>query len=379
MRVLVASWAWPTHFYPIVPLAWALRAAGHDVRVLTQPALVPLVHRCGLSAIPVGADTTVPAGALAPGRPAPRRRLGQSVRIATAMLPGTRAAVDRYRPDLIVHEPTTYAAPLAALEAGIPSVRHLWGVDVHTHARDVEAEAFAELAAPLGIGVFGSDGAATIDPCPARLQTGAPIRRLAMRYTPFNGPGAVPRWLRAPAARPRILVTGGISRTFQGDGAAAGMSAGAIASALARDGVEVILAVSPDDRRRLGPLPDPVRVAELLPLALVLPTCEAIVSPGGNGSLMTAVLAGVPQVCVPGQPADRVSAQAVHDAGAGIALEPDAAPEDVRAAVDRVRGEHRFRDAAGDLRAQAWHRPSPHHVVGRLESLVNTAEERRCA
>ena len=32
------SWGWRSHFYPLVPLAWALRSAGHEVLVPANPA-----------------------------------------------------------------------------------------------------------------------------------------------------------------------------------------------------------------------------------------------------------------------------------------------------------------------------------------------------
>ena len=50
MRILFASIAEKTHFLGMVPLAWALQTAGHEVRVASQPEMVPrqvvaLFHR----------------------------------------------------------------------------------------------------------------------------------------------------------------------------------------------------------------------------------------------------------------------------------------------------------------------------------------------
>ena len=56
MRVMLASWGWPTHYFPLVATGWAFRLAGHDVRVATQPALVPTVAGTGLPAVAVGQD-----------------------------------------------------------------------------------------------------------------------------------------------------------------------------------------------------------------------------------------------------------------------------------------------------------------------------------
>ena len=44
----------PTHFTPLVPLAWALRAAGHDVLVVGQPTMISTIRSAGLVAASVG-------------------------------------------------------------------------------------------------------------------------------------------------------------------------------------------------------------------------------------------------------------------------------------------------------------------------------------
>ena len=53
MRVLFAVSAWPGHYFPLVPLGWALRAAGHEVRVLCAESDVDPVTRAGLTPVPV--------------------------------------------------------------------------------------------------------------------------------------------------------------------------------------------------------------------------------------------------------------------------------------------------------------------------------------
>src|SRR5689334_3269511 len=61
MRVLFTTWAQTGHYQPMVPLAWALRAAGHEVVVATHPAFAPVVTGSGVPALPVGPDIDVPA------------------------------------------------------------------------------------------------------------------------------------------------------------------------------------------------------------------------------------------------------------------------------------------------------------------------------
>ncbi|MEA2207331.1 MAG: hypothetical protein QOE77_4107, partial [Blastocatellia bacterium] len=54
MRVLVSSWGWRSHFYPLVPLAWALRSAGHEVLVASQPSMTDTIVGAGLPAVALG-------------------------------------------------------------------------------------------------------------------------------------------------------------------------------------------------------------------------------------------------------------------------------------------------------------------------------------
>lgn len=61
MRVLFTTWAWPSHYFPMVALGWALRAAGHEVRMTSQPELLPTMRSSGLPATAVGRDLDVAA------------------------------------------------------------------------------------------------------------------------------------------------------------------------------------------------------------------------------------------------------------------------------------------------------------------------------
>src|SRR4051794_27910732 len=125
MRVLFLTWSWHTHFFPMVPLAWACRAAGHEVRVLTQPALVGTVTRTGLPAVSVGQDIDA-VGMISRyfSRPAARtprpmeweglrqfgpRNVSLYVAACHAMLADAVDFGRKWQPDVVVFEATTYA------------------------------------------------------------------------------------------------------------------------------------------------------------------------------------------------------------------------------------------------------------------------------
>ena len=76
MRVLVTSTPTYGHFHPIVPLARALVAAGHDVRVAAPASFRSAIDAAGLSFVAAGSADIPPAlvAELAAVRPDPLRR-----------------------------------------------------------------------------------------------------------------------------------------------------------------------------------------------------------------------------------------------------------------------------------------------------------------
>ncbi|MFF1610495.1 nucleotide disphospho-sugar-binding domain-containing protein [Amycolatopsis sp. NPDC058278] len=385
MRVLLVSWAWPSHVRPLVPIGWAFRAAGHDVRFATQPRLAGAVTGAGLPAVSVGGGgdhTALLARAMRPIRPAPDagpapgrgtgKRLGLSVALAEDMAGDLEAFCRSWAPDLVLYEPTTYAAPLVAAKLGLPHVRVLWGVDFHSPARAFENLAFAELCGKLGIGGFDSAGTVTVDPCPPSLQVEVPGRVLRTRYVPYNGTGAVPGWLWTEPRHPRVVLTWGVSPQFKGpeEWAAAARRMRALVAAIARPDLDLVVAVPSTDA--LGAdLPDGVRLVENLPLHLVLPSSAVLISRGGAGSMMTGVAAGVRQVVVPEYFPDLVPAQRLAATGAGALVEDDD-PEAVRAALDAVLADEAAAGAARRLRSEVAAQATLDETVGELRTLAGS-------
>lgn len=403
MRVLMTSWAWPSHYLPLAPLGWALRAAGHEVRVASQPALAPVITDSGQVAVAVGPDldhdevhrrvmgglrlTGVPA-APAPGesmrrwstpeRDRVRRVFGVFAEYATAMLDDLHAYARWWRPDLIVFDPTTYAGPVVAAALGVPAVRHIHGVDVTYQAREVIGEYVADLAGRLGLGPAEVDplGLRTVDPCPPRMQIPDPVPRLPVRYLPYGGPAVLPAWLHEPARRPRICLTWGTSTTrLTGPGSYALPTVLAAAAGL---DVEIVVAVTRRDAAALGEVADNVRVVPDLPLHLVLPTCAALVHQGGNGTLLTGVYHGVPQLVLPRLPDQRFHTERFVTTGAGLSLPDDTVTTGaVQAGLAELLAGAGHRAAAVRLGEELRSMPTPARLVADLVDLARTPTDVR--
>ncbi|WP_410567105.1 nucleotide disphospho-sugar-binding domain-containing protein [Amycolatopsis sp. cmx-4-61] len=396
MRVLLTSWAWPTHYFWLTPIAWSLRAAGHEVLVAVPPGAVHGVTRGGLPAAAVGADFDVlpiiekyywaspladeaAAGELtdwAAARAAGEQPLAVYALIAKVMQDDLVALVRRWQPDLMVFDAVTYAGPLAAAACGVPAVRQIWGVDYSSYLTGFAPRALAAHRAALGLDDLDVLGTATLDPCPPSLQRRDDVRRLFARHLPFNGSGTVPRWLLEPPRRKRICVTWGTIAHVLGERA---FGVDKVLGAFADVDAEVVCAVSPRDRARLGVLPANVRVAENLPLHLLLPSCDLIVSQGGAGAVASAVTAGVPQVCVPHFGEHVLNSRTIADAGAGELVPLDAATADsVRAAVLRVLGSASHEKAAAALAEEAAAQPALSEVAAGLPELAGVKGSGPC-
>jgi UDP:flavonoid glycosyltransferase YjiC (YdhE family) len=116
-----------------------------------------------------------------------------------------------------------------------------------------------------------------------------------------------------------------------------------------------------------------VHIENWLPLAPVLPRCDAVVCHGGAGTTLAALCCGLPLVLVP-QGADQfVTADACEAAGAARVLRPgDVNPAAAREATISILGASVERAAAERLRAEIERMPAPADAVEHLHDLVRS-------
>lgn len=354
MRVLLTSWSWPTHYYWLMPVAWACRAAGHEVLVAVPPGGTRGAARAGLPVVAVGSEFDVmpviakyywssPIAELAARgedvdwermRAAGEQPLSVYALLASLMQDDLVALTSAWQPDLMVFDGVNYAAPLAAAACGVPAVRQIWGVDFSAQLAPFAKEALARHRSRLGLGEVDVLGTATLDPCPPTMQLADGFRRMATRYPPYNGPGRAPGWVLKRPRRPRVCVTWGTVSHLFGDRI---FPLGGVLEALAGLDIEVIAAVSGRDRAELGRVPANAQVVEDLPLHLFLASCDLVISHGGGGVTATSIDAGVPQLTVPRTSEQVLTCRALARTGAAemIALD-DASPDLLREQTVRL-------------------------------------------
>ncbi|MDX3229762.1 nucleotide disphospho-sugar-binding domain-containing protein [Streptomyces sp. ME19-01-6] len=402
MRVLFATWAEPGHLFSLVPLAWACRAAGHEVRLAAPPSCMASAARAGLTGVPVGRDVAVEQirsrADLAPWRSPGRWPEGWASRpallddaqhtvlraladkqfgVADAMAGDLLAFARHWRPDVVVHDALCFAGTVAAAALGVPAYGHGWGtatimrVENHElgarplpgHSRLFERHGVPPRSGPT----------AWFDPFPPalRLPDPAPRTRIDVRYVPYNGPGDVERWVLEERARPRVCITAGVSGHKVRPGALPPLLT-RTASALAGRGLEVVLAISADQARKLTAAPAKARVAVGLPMSELLPTCAAVVHHGGSGTGLTAAAAGTPQLVLNQVPVTAEIGERLHRHGAGLILPPErqSDPVAVSEAVEALVDDPRHARAAARLRTDMLRMPSPADRVTALEEAA---------
>lgn len=400
MRVLFVPLATPAHYYPMVPLAWAFRTAGHDVRVAGQPPITNSIINSGMPAIPVGgqydllsnlkkseeaffADTgrrpgdfsglsSMPVEALQ--RYAQMRR-EVNVRTAEAMASDLVPFVEAWRPDLVIGDLITMVAPLAAEVAHATFVLHSWGPQmarknvpkVGVAAAD---EDLRELYDRYGARLHASAETHIVDPCPPSLQSWDEDLRIICRYVPYNGTGVEPSWLRESTGLPRVCVSWSLSQ----DGMVGSKDnhLPKMIAALEELDAETIVTVHSVDDLDLKPTSGRVRIAEAVPLQMLLPSCDVAVHHGGAGTMLTAAAYGVPQVVVPQGAGHVFNADRVQATGIGVSLAADMSdPSDIAAAVSSMLpAQSSWRRAAMSVQEENEAQVPPDAVVRRLEQLV---------
>lgn len=387
----MSTWGWRSHMYCLVPVGWALQAAGHEVRVASHPSMAQAISSAGLAAVPLGEDLDFatefgprmgkvgqlddggqpeakPDGTLEPAITAD----GGVVRFAAALVGDLVGFGRTYRPDLLIWEPFNLAAAVAAAALGVPGVLQLWGPDSSVTLRLDQQTVVGPLAARFGLGAaeVSLTGTLMLDPVPPPMQVPLSGPSEPVRFVPYNGTAVLPGWLRRPALRPRVCVTAGTM--MAGAGFAGRMDLTGIIRAVAELDVEVVVAVDPAQQAGLGQLPDNVRVADApLALRLVLPGCAALVQQGGAGTTMTALAYGVPQLILPQVSDQHFNGERLAATGAGTWLAPEqASPGQVRDLVGELAGDGHWRERAALMSERVRQMPAPAAMVPVLTRLA---------
>lgn len=373
MRVLVVSSPMVGHILPLLPLAGALRDAGHDVVLATGPEGLEPARSSGLEVRDVAPGLRIgplfgrvalrhPVGAARAARGKDRGTafVGMLLAgVAMRMVDGLTALCEEWAPDLVVQEALAGAGGLVAADRRLPVVvvnmTLFDGGDLFrsaTGALAPEARRRGVRAVPPPAELLNLAPPSLVD-----LPSGRP-----MRFVPVAGrDAAAPEDLLRPGDRPRIVV----GRSTVADPLPDRLMSSVVSAAPGAD-VEVVL-VRPDKRVTGRPLPPNVRTTGYVPFSAVFRAASGAVHHGGAGTLLTALAAGIPQLVVPGTGDRTVNAELVARRGAGLAVP---ATHITARHLERLATDPALAAAAREVADEIEAMPAPSEIAGDLIALA---------
>lgn len=388
MRFLFTTLPGTSHVLPLVSLAQAAQAAGHDVLVAVSGSALPTASGAGLHTVATDeneahrhyhklADMLAEGGS---GMEIGGKEMASFVGsvfadTGTAMVEGLLRIGQTWRPDVIVHTPPCLAGLVAARALGVPSVMHGLGTAMPI-PRDALVH-FAEEARRHGVhDLIDEVSDFEIDVSPPSLDAFSPPRSLArratslpMRFTAYTGGAQLPEWALEKGDRPRVVVTLGSFTRWFGDGALMRE----IVLGTVDLGVDLVVATAGAELPALpDPLPDHVTKIDWMPMRALLEHSDAVIHHGGLGTMYAAFAAGVPQLVLPvaaGPAAANARIAAARGVGFVLGIEEAKAPT-VRTTVEELLKDPSLRENGQELAAEMATMPAPSTVVDRLEGLT---------
>jgi UDP:flavonoid glycosyltransferase YjiC (YdhE family) len=296
VRILFTTIPSSGHFHPLVPLARAAAAAGHEVAFAAGASFCPTVEAAGFRCFAAGldwqgkqlADLFPQARGMAGAELA--RFFGVDVLVNTearALVPDLLALARTWPPDLIVRETAQYGGCVAAEALGIPHASVHTNVSTASYGRrHLVADALTALRAAFGL--------------PADPDGTSPFRYLHLAFEPpgFWPPDeplpptyhllrpvpydrtdldALPPWVATLPDVPTVCATLGTVSNRATEVFAA------ILAGLREAGMSLILTVGRNgDPAGFGPQPANVHIERYIPLSLLLPHCDVVISRGAS-------------------------------------------------------------------------------------------------
>jgi UDP:flavonoid glycosyltransferase YjiC (YdhE family) len=383
-RILCTFAGGAGHADPLVPVAAAMRDAGHEVAFHGRRSGAGTAMERGF---PVFVDPEEAPGdprTIAPLEPVDRGReerllTGFTDRIARARATKIIRLAAAWQSDLIVCDEADFGGMLAAERIGVPHAVVLINASGSFGRTEVVAPALRRVRRDLSLDPDGVEsmlrGRLTLNPFPPSFRDPRfPLPEPSASFRPepiVASDAAVPASIEGLSGdRPTIYVTlGTIFPAESGD------LFPRLLTAIGGLEVNAVVTVGRElDPARFGPQPDRIVVERFVPQDLILPRCDLVVNHAGSGSILGAIAHGLPIVALPlgaDQPwnADRIEALRL-----GVVLDAiTATPDDLAAAIGAALSDAAMRDQAAAMRGELERLPDVKATVRILERLADAS------
>jgi UDP:flavonoid glycosyltransferase YjiC (YdhE family) len=378
VRILFTFAGGRGHAEPLVPIARAAVATGHAVAFAGRSSVTANLAARGFTVFGDAGNIADPPPERKPllevsaEREDLVLRYGFADRIARVRANGILALCAEYQPDVIVCDEIDFGSVIAAERLALPHATVLVIAAGSFVRTEIVAEPLNALRREHGLpqdpALAMLSRSLVLSPFPVSFRDPAfPLPETAHSFRPgaLDAEGAVPESrLFLSGDAPTIYFTLGTVFNIESGDLFARVLAG-----LGELRVNVVVTVGPHiDPEELGPQPPNIRVEQYIPQALVLPSCDLVVSHGGSGSVIGALAHGLPSVVIP-MGADQLL-NAARGEALGVARVLDAVratPESVRAAVSAILDDPSYRSAAGCIKNEIDRLPGPESSVPLLE------------
>ncbi len=380
MRILISASPGVGHLLPLLPVARAARARGHDVVIAAGASLAGIAEGAGFRFEAIGPETLGQAAAAFPeiATFTGRRRAVLTFKsvfcgpVAAGMADGLDAIAAGWRPDVMVREDLEFGSSLVAEGRGIP-LATIQATAWRPRMRDLAVEPLnllreqrglapdPELRALHGSIFFTTRPASLRDPDEPLPDSSAELRPIADDRRSEDA-GADPFPPRN--GRSRLAATLGTVNTGQVE------VLRQIAEGAALAGADVVVALGAAPSTFGRALPN-VEVLEYVPMSGLLPASDVVAFHGGSGTMLAAAAAGVPMLIVPLAADQPDNGDRCVAAGIAIVLPLDTLnPEAVRASIVALLADPAYRQRAAAVAAEIAGMPGPEVAVERIERLA---------
>ncbi|MEV6285135.1 glycosyltransferase [Kribbella sp. NPDC051770] len=372
MRILFSFIGGIGHFRPLVPVAQAAEAAGHEVRVAGSGKVTPTVEAAGFTTFATSAPRAADAPPPEPEPLQPADPRAEEQHFASAFGgPGARRHANAlteiasaWKPHVIVRDEADFGAAVAAEKLGIPCTTILVLASGALLRKDLLAAPLAEVRAEHGLppdpDLTFLDRGLTLSPFPPSFRHPSyPLPPDTFSYRATSIPVAEPH-------DPTVYFT--LGTVFQPD---TDDLFGRVLTGLYDVAAAVIVTVGErNDPAALGPQPKHVRVERFIPQDDLLPRCDLVISHGGSGSILGALTHGLPSLLLPLGADQPHNAERITALGLGQVLDPvTLTPADVTRVTTDVLAKSNYREAAQRLQAELADLPDVTRTIPLIEAL----------
>lgn len=409
------------HLHPLMPLAHALKQAGHEVAFAVGASMSPSVEASGFTVFPLGklsADPEyqrfqserqdMPLGLTTELSIYSGLWLGITPRVRT---PDLVAIARQWQPDMLIRETGEYAAAIAAEHLGLP------------HAT------ISVLASLKGQAIFEREAPGRLDPVrlawslPPDPDLSALYRYLCLAYAPpslsmhdlgdawsldmaspirsipttthFIRPQifdnttneSLPGWTQELRSTGRPTVYATMGTEVNKEPGIYPFVLRTIIEGLSDLPLNLLVTLGRDrDPADFGPQPPNVHIEPYVPQSLLLPLCDLMVMHGGSNSLLAAIDAVLPVVVIPFIADQFYNAEVTQRMGLGQVVQTwqpgqpgevdlrQLTPATVRAAVEEVLGNPAYRENVRLLQTEMHSLPADDYAVQLVETVAATRQ-----